>query len=67
LITNQTVDDESGDEQDLIEGGDKEAINSKIAALLEASKFDRAIPLLIGAKQYEKSLEICVQHNIPIQ
>jgi intraflagellar transport protein 140 len=67
LITNQTADDESGDEQDLIEGGDKEAINSKISAFLEANKFERALPLLVGAKQYERALDLCIQQNLPIQ
>ena len=35
LLTNQVDDDDdSGDEMDLIEGGDKNAINAKIASLM---------------------------------
>jgi hypothetical protein len=51
----------------LIEAGDKEAINTKINNLLEANKFERAVPLLISSKQYERALDICVQQNVPIQ
>lgn len=34
LISNETVEEESGDEQELIEAGDKTAINTKINSLL---------------------------------
>ena len=50
----------------MIETGDKEAINTKINNLLEANKFERAVPLLINSKQYERALDICVQQNVPI-
>jgi hypothetical protein len=51
----------------LIEAGDKAAINAKITSLLEANKYDRAVPLLISSKQYERALDICVQQNVTIQ
>jgi hypothetical protein len=35
--------------------------------LLEANKYERAVPLLISSKQYERALDICVQQNVPIQ
>ncbi len=35
--------------------------------MLEANKFERAVPLLISSKQYERALDICVQQNVPIQ
>jgi hypothetical protein len=50
-----------------MEGGDKAAINAKISSLLEAGKFERAVPLLVSSKQYERALDICIQHNVPIQ
>lgn len=67
LISNEGIEEESGDEQDLIEAGDKTAINAKISSLLEANKFERAVPLLISSKQYERALDICIQQNVPIQ
>lgn len=48
-------------------GGDKAAINTRINQLIEANKFDRAVPLLVSVKQYEKALDLCIQHNVPIQ
>lgn len=51
----------------MIEAGDKTAINAKITSLLEGNKYDRAVPLLISSKQYERALDICVQQNVPIQ
>ena len=51
----------------MIEGGDKAAINAKISSLLEAGKFERVVPLLVSSKQYERALDICIQHNVPIQ
>jgi hypothetical protein len=51
----------------LIEGGDKTAINAKISSLLEANKYERAVPLLISSKQYERALDVCIQQNVPIQ
>jgi intraflagellar transport protein 140 len=66
-MTNAAPEDDSADEIDLIEGGDKTAINAKISSLLENNKFDRAVPLLISSKQYERALDICVQQNVPIQ
>lgn len=34
---------------------------------MEGNKFERAVPLLIGSKQYERALDICIQQNVPIQ
>lgn len=51
----------------MIEGGDKTAINAKISSLLEANKYERAVPLLISSKQYERALDVCIQQNVPIQ
>lgn len=67
LMVNAVPEEDSADERDLMEGGDKEAINLKISSLLEQNKFDRAVPLLISSKQYERALDICVQQNVPIQ
>lgn len=52
LITNAAPEEDSADEQDLIQGGDKAAINAKISTLLEGGKYERAVPLLVGSKQY---------------
>jgi hypothetical protein len=35
--------------------------------LISDNKYERAVPLLISIKQYEKALELCVQHNVIIQ
>lgn len=67
LISNEPGEEESGDEQELLEGGDKTAINAKINALLEGGKYERAVPLLVGSKQYERALDVCIQQNVPIQ
>lgn len=59
--------EEDDNEQDVGLGSDKAAITARVNQLVEAGKFDRAVPLLVNLKQYEKALEICVNHNVPIQ
>ena len=48
-------------------GGDTTAINERINQLMESGKFERAVPLLVSIKQYEKALDLCIQHNVTIQ
>lgn len=67
LITTEVFEEDSGDEEDLMSGGDKNAILARANQLMEAGKFERAVPLLISIKQYERALDICMQHNVPIQ
>lgn len=47
-------------------GGDKGAITARVAQLIEGGKFERAVPLLLSIKQYDKALDLCIQHNVPI-
>jgi len=35
--------------------------------LIENRKYDRAVPLLIGSKQFDKALDIISTHNVPLQ
>ena len=67
LITNEAPDEDSGDDQDIVLGGDNEAGNAKVASLLENGKYERAVPLLVGMKQYDKALDLCLAHNVPLQ
>lgn len=60
------VEEDSQDEEELMSGGDKGAITARVGQLIEAGKFDRAVPLLISIKQYDKALDLCIQHNVPI-
>lgn len=48
-------------------GGDKGAITARINQLLESGRYERAVPLLISLHQYERAMDICMQHNVPIQ
>jgi hypothetical protein len=59
--------EESEKEEEIVNTGDKASINARVNELVEAGKFDRAVPLLVNLKQYEKALDICIQHNVPIQ
>lgn len=34
--------------------------------LVESGKYERAVPLFVSIKQYEKALDLCIQHNVPI-
>ena len=47
-------------------GGDKAAITARVNQLIQSGKFQRAVPLLISVKQYEKALDLCIQQNVPI-
>lgn len=47
-------------------GGDKGAITARVNQLIEAGKFERAVPLLVSIKQYDKAFDLCIQHNVPI-
>lgn len=58
--------EDSQDEEELMSGGDKAAITARVSQLIEAGKFDRAVPLLISIKQYDKALDLCIQQNVPI-
>ncbi len=66
LISVDVVEEDSQDEEELMSGGDKGAITARVGQLIEAGKFDRAVPLLISIKQYDKALDLCIQHNVPI-
>lgn len=50
----------------MVSGGDKNAISERVSQLLESGRYAKAVPLLISLKQYEKALDICIQHNVPI-
>lgn len=43
-------------------GGDKGAITARVAQLIEGGKFERAVPLLLSIKQYDKALDLCVSN-----
>lgn len=47
--------------------GDKAAMTAKVNQLIDSGKYDRAVPLLVNLKQYEKALDICIQYNVSIQ
>ena len=66
LISLEIPDEESEDEEDIINGGDKNAILSRATQLIDTGKYERAVPMFISIKQYDKALDICIQHNVPI-
>jgi intraflagellar transport protein 140 len=54
------------DEDDKVNENDPSSMNNKINSLIESGRYDRAVPILVSAKQYDKAFELCLQYSVPI-
>lgn len=64
-LNNYILPDEP-EEDDKVNENDPTSINNKVNNLIDSGKYDRAVPFLISAKQYERALDLCLQYSVPI-